>query len=67
MTAPEGNETTEAFTERMVAAIDSASLTILVSVGHQTGLLETMAKLAPSTSARSRTRRGSTNVMSESG
>ncbi|QLL10302.1 class I SAM-dependent methyltransferase [Mycobacterium vicinigordonae] len=48
MTAP---ETTEAFTERMVAAIDGASLAILVSVGHQTGLLETMAELPPSTSA----------------
>lgn len=48
MTAP---ETSEAFTERMVAAINGASLAILVSVGHQTGLLETMADMAPSTSA----------------
>jgi SAM-dependent methyltransferase len=44
-------ETTEEFSERMVAAIDSASLAILVSVGHQTGLLDTMAGLAPATSA----------------
>ena len=48
MTAP---ETTEAFTERMVAAIDNASLTLLLSLGHQTGLLETMANRAPSTSS----------------
>jgi 2-polyprenyl-3-methyl-5-hydroxy-6-metoxy-1,4-benzoquinol methylase len=48
VTAP---ETTEAFTERMVAAIDGASLAILLSIGHQTGLLDTMAGLPPSSSA----------------
>jgi 2-polyprenyl-3-methyl-5-hydroxy-6-metoxy-1,4-benzoquinol methylase len=48
MTAP---ETAEQFSERMVAAIDSASLALLMSIGHQTGLLDTMAGLAPSTSA----------------
>ena len=47
MTAP---ETAEAFTERMAAAIDGASLTILLSIGHQTGLLDTMAGLQPATS-----------------
>ncbi|SPM31990.1 class I SAM-dependent methyltransferase [Mycobacterium terramassiliense] len=35
----------------MVAAIDGASLTILLSIGHQTGLLDTMAGLPPATSA----------------
>ena len=49
MTAP---ETAEAFTERMIAAIDGASLALLVSIGHQTGLLDTMAGLPPSTSRR---------------
>ncbi|KLO31984.1 class I SAM-dependent methyltransferase [Mycobacterium haemophilum] len=49
--APEtASETTEAFTERIVAAIDSASLALLMSVGHQTGLLDTMAGLPPATS-----------------
>ncbi|OBH52759.1 class I SAM-dependent methyltransferase [Mycobacterium sp. E2479] len=43
-------ETTEEFTERMTSAIDGASLTLLLSIGHQTGLLDTMAGLAPSTS-----------------
>lgn len=43
-------ETAEEFSERMVEAIDSASLAILLSVGHQTGLLDTMAGLPPSTS-----------------
>jgi 2-polyprenyl-3-methyl-5-hydroxy-6-metoxy-1,4-benzoquinol methylase len=47
VTAP---ETAEAFTERMAAAIDGASLTILLSIGHQTGLLDTMAGLPPATS-----------------
>ncbi|HWF28490.1 MAG TPA: class I SAM-dependent methyltransferase [Mycobacterium sp.] len=35
----------------MAAAIDGASLTILLSIGHQTGLLDTMAGLPPATSA----------------
>jgi 2-polyprenyl-3-methyl-5-hydroxy-6-metoxy-1,4-benzoquinol methylase len=47
-TAP---ETAEAFAGRMVAAIDGASLTILLSIGHQTGLLDAMAGLPPATSA----------------
>ncbi|OMC44055.1 class I SAM-dependent methyltransferase [Mycobacterium sp. IS-1264] len=48
MTAP---ETAEQFAERMVGAIDGASLTILLSIGHQTGLLDTMARLPPASSA----------------
>ncbi|MBW0013488.1 class I SAM-dependent methyltransferase [Mycobacterium sp.] len=34
----------------MIAAIDGASLSILLSIGHQTGLLDTMAGLPPATS-----------------
>ncbi len=49
--SPAAGETTEEFSARMVAAIDSASLTILLSIGHQTGLLDTMAALGPATSA----------------
>jgi 2-polyprenyl-3-methyl-5-hydroxy-6-metoxy-1,4-benzoquinol methylase len=44
-------ETTEEFTERLVATLDGASLTILLSIGHQTGLLDTMAGRPPATSA----------------
>ncbi len=55
MTTLDGNlapgETAEEFSGRMVAALDGASLTILISVGHQTGLLDTMARLEPATSA----------------
>lgn len=35
----------------MLAAIDGASLTLLLSIGHQTGLLDAMAGLPPATSA----------------
>ncbi|MFQ2839343.1 class I SAM-dependent methyltransferase [Mycobacterium sp. TY813] len=35
----------------MVSTIDNASLTLLLSLGHQTGLLDTMAALPPSSSA----------------
>src|SRR6185437_5313240 len=44
-------ESAEEFSERMVATLDSASLAILLSVGHQTNLLDTMAGLAAATSA----------------
>jgi 2-polyprenyl-3-methyl-5-hydroxy-6-metoxy-1,4-benzoquinol methylase len=50
-TGETASETAEAFTERMVAAIDGASLALLLSIGHQTGLLDTMAGLGPATSA----------------
>jgi 2-polyprenyl-3-methyl-5-hydroxy-6-metoxy-1,4-benzoquinol methylase len=43
-------ETAEDFAGRMVATIDGASLAILMSIGHQTGLLDTMAGLSPATS-----------------
>ncbi len=44
-------ESTEHFAGRMMEAIDSASVAILVSIGHQTGLFDTMAALPPATSA----------------
>ncbi|GAT09012.1 class I SAM-dependent methyltransferase [Mycolicibacterium novocastrense] len=44
-------DTTEEFAARMVSAIDSASLALLLSIGHQTGLWDTMADSAPATSA----------------
>ena len=47
-TAP---ETAKEFTGRIVAALDGASLALLLSIGHQTGLLDTMAGRPPSTSA----------------
>lgn len=44
-------ESTEEFAERIAATLDGASLAILLSIGHQTGLLDTMAGLPASTSA----------------
>ena len=44
-------DTTEEFAERVVGAIDSASLAMLLSIGHQTKLFDTMAELPPATSA----------------
>ena len=43
-------EATQEFAERIVGAIDSASLAILLSIGHQTSLLDTLAELPPATS-----------------
>jgi SAM-dependent methyltransferase len=43
-------DSTEEFAERLVGAIDSASLAILLSIGHQTKLFDTMAELPPATS-----------------
>jgi 2-polyprenyl-3-methyl-5-hydroxy-6-metoxy-1,4-benzoquinol methylase len=52
MTTLEPNtDTTEEFAERMIGAIDSASLAILLSIGHQTKLFDTMAGLPAATSA----------------
>lgn len=45
------NETTEEFAARMVGAIDAASVAILASIGHQTGLFDTMAELPSATSS----------------
>ena len=47
----ETTETPEEFAERMIAAIDGASLTLLLSIGHQTGLLDAMGGRPPATSA----------------
>ena len=44
-------DTTEEFAERMVGVIDNASLAILLSIGHQTKLFDTLAELPPATSA----------------
>jgi 2-polyprenyl-3-methyl-5-hydroxy-6-metoxy-1,4-benzoquinol methylase len=48
---PQATDTTEEFAGRIVGAIDSASLAILLSIGHQTKLFDTLAELPPATSA----------------
>jgi SAM-dependent methyltransferase len=42
---------TAAFAERMVGVVNDGCLALMVSVGHRTGLFETMAGQAPSTAA----------------
>jgi SAM-dependent methyltransferase len=44
-------DVTQEFAERIVGAIDNASLAVLLSIGHQTELFDTMAELPPATSA----------------
>jgi 2-polyprenyl-3-methyl-5-hydroxy-6-metoxy-1,4-benzoquinol methylase len=44
-------ETTEEFAVRVMGTIDGASLAILISIGHQTGLFDVMAERPSSTSA----------------
>lgn len=44
-------ETTEEFAGRLIGAIDAASITLLLSIGHQTKLFDTLATLPPATSA----------------
>jgi 2-polyprenyl-3-methyl-5-hydroxy-6-metoxy-1,4-benzoquinol methylase len=48
---PGSGEATEDFAERMVGALDGAAMVILLSLGHQTGLFDTLAGLPPVTSA----------------
>jgi len=40
----------EAFAEKMLGVLDGASLALLISVGHQTGLFEALSGLGPATS-----------------
>ena len=39
-----------AFAERLLGDLQGAAVTLMVSVGHRTGLFDAMAELAPSTS-----------------
>lgn len=45
------DESTDQFVERMGRAIDGACLAVLASIGHQTGLFDTLVELPPATSA----------------
>src|SRR5688572_30321044 len=49
--APLMNHASSAFGERMAKAINDSALVLMTSVGHRTGLFDTMANLAPATSA----------------
>src|ERR1041385_3349717 len=40
----------EAFAERMLGVVNGAMLTLTISIGHRTGLYDTLAELEPATS-----------------
>jgi len=40
----------DAFAERMLSMLNEATLSMMISIGHRTGLFDTMAKLPPATS-----------------
>ncbi len=44
------NTTVESFANRMLDILNSGSLALMISIGHRTGLFNTMASLSPSTS-----------------
>lgn len=56
--APASAHDTAVFEERMIGALNSAGLMLMISIGHRTGLLEIMAKAPPLTSAALATRAG---------
>ena len=41
----------EAFGERMMDTLNAGALSLMISVGHRTGLFDTMAEMEPATSA----------------
>jgi SAM-dependent methyltransferase len=44
-------EKVEAFTERMVGVLNNGALALMCSIGHRTGLFDTLAQIPPATSA----------------
>jgi 2-polyprenyl-3-methyl-5-hydroxy-6-metoxy-1,4-benzoquinol methylase len=50
--APLDGDAAERFANRLLEVLNSASIAVLVSIGHQTALFDTMAALPPSTSQR---------------
>ena len=45
-----GKETAEEFAERIVGVLNSATLALMTSIGHRTGLFDRLAELPPATS-----------------
>src|SRR5260370_16887485 len=49
-TSPLDQAKSEAFAEQMMGVLNSGALSLMLSIGHKTGLFDTMSHLAPSTS-----------------
>jgi hypothetical protein len=45
-----GNDKAEAFSEKLLTAINYGSLSLMMSIGHRTGIFDAMRALPPSTS-----------------
>jgi 2-polyprenyl-3-methyl-5-hydroxy-6-metoxy-1,4-benzoquinol methylase len=50
LTPPLDQAKSEAFAEHMLGVLNSGALSLMLSIGHKTGLFDTMSHLAPSTS-----------------
>ena len=48
--APLDGDAAEKFANRLLGVLNSGSIAVLVSIGHQTALFDTMAALPPATS-----------------
>jgi hypothetical protein len=46
----------EAFADRMIGVINDACTALMISIGHQTGLLAALHRTGPATSAQNRPR-----------
>jgi hypothetical protein len=60
-------ERAEAFAERLVDVLNSASIALMTSIGHRTGLFDAMAGLPPPPATRSLMRPTSTSATSANG
>jgi hypothetical protein len=49
-TSPLDQAKSEAFAEQMLGMLNSGALSLMLSIGHKTGLFDTLSHLAPSTS-----------------
>ena len=57
----------DAFVGQLVGALNSSALMLMTSVGHRTGLFESLAKISPCTTVDSPRRPTSPNVMCANG
>ena len=51
-TTPLDTSRVEAFAEDLLSTLNRASISLMISIGHRTGLYDTMAKMAPAASTR---------------
>ena len=67
MTTPIDTQAVEAFGERILDAINGGALTLMLSVGHRTGLFDVLAAMPPASSEEISRRPASTSATCASG